>query len=47
VSFLQDYYRDSYGRETRDELNLAVESVSADRTAIDCGCGAGEDQSPF
>jgi len=38
-----DYLDVTADRETRAELEQAVQLVSGKRTAVDCGCGAGSD----
>ena len=37
------YFDATAHRQTRDDLKLAVSLVEGDKTAIDCGCGAGSD----
>ncbi len=39
----REYYADTASREVRDDLILATGMVSGEKTAIDCGCGAGSD----
>jgi SAM-dependent methyltransferase len=38
-----DYLDQTADRETRAELEQAVQLVTGEKTAIDCGCGAGSD----
>lgn len=37
------YYEATRNRDTREDMQFAVEQLDQERTAIDCGCGAGSD----
>ena len=37
------YYRATAQREVREDLVFAVSKVTEEKTALDCGCGAGAD----
>ena len=40
---IRKYFDATENRKIRDDLLFAVENVEGERTAVDCGCGAGAD----